>query len=178
MVIWLIDHGADPNRRCDWDYTPASLAIYTAPLELIDSLLERGADPLHGELLQYAIIREAPDALAVVRRLVEKGAPIDDIKYKNDPRSYYLREPLGLGTPLHRAAEGGQVDIVKYLLELGADPLKLDSKGRTPRFWAEKKLQKPNNDGAAETILVLKEAEESRLQGKQIQVFSLSPAQC
>jgi len=40
-------------------------------------------------------------------------------------------------------------------LEMGADPLKLDSKGLTPRFWAEQ------NGGAAEVVHVLKEAEES-----------------
>lgn len=38
------------------------------------------------------------------------------------------REPFGLGTPLYRAAEFGRVEIVKYLLEQGVDPLKLDSR--------------------------------------------------
>jgi len=156
MVIWLLDHGANPNSRCNWDCTPASLAMYTAPIETIEYLFQRGADPLYGELLQWAVIRNKPDGLDVVRQIVEKGAPIDEIKYANDPKSYYLRKPFGLGTPLHRAAEDGKVDIVKYLLEMGADPLKLDSKGRTPRYWAEQ------SGGTAEVVDVLKEAEESR----------------
>jgi len=156
MVIWLLDHGADPNSRCDWDFTPASSAMYTAPIHIVDLIFQRGADPLCGELLQWAVIRNQPDSLKVVRQLVEKGAPIDEIKYAKDPKSYYQREPFGLGTPLHRAAEVGKIDVVKYLLEMGADPLKLDSKGKTPRFWAEQ------NDGAAEVVLLLKKAEESR----------------
>lgn len=155
MVTWLLDHGADPNSRCDWDLTPASFAMYTAPLETINYLLQRGADPLHGELLQCAIVREKPNGLDIVRQLVAQGAPIDEIKYANDPKSYYQRRPFGFGTPLHRAAELGRVDIVKYLLEKGANPFKLDVKGHTPRFWAERKGR------LAEVVRILREAEES-----------------
>ncbi|KAF1951327.1 ankyrin [Byssothecium circinans] len=155
MVVWLLDHGADPNSRCDWDFTPTSYAMYAAPLKTIDYLFQRGANPLCGQLLHHAVLRDKPDALEVVRRIVEKGAPINEIKYEKDPKTYIEREPFGLGTPLHRAAEFGKLDIVEYLLEMGADPLKLDSKGRTPRFWAEKK-------GFAEVVRALEEAENLR----------------
>ena len=139
MVLWLLDHGADPNSRCEWDLTPTSYAMLKAPLETIDKLFKRGADACRGQLLHYAVLREQPDALAVVRRVVEEGAPIDEVKYEKDPKTYSERKPFGLGTPLHRAAEFGKLDIVRYLMEKGADPLKLDSKGRSPRFWAEQK---------------------------------------
>jgi hypothetical protein len=79
---------------------------------------------------------------------VEEGAPINEVKYEKEPVVYWEREPFGLGTPLHRAAELGKPDIVKYLLEQGADPLKLDSRGKTPRFWAEK-----NNHSQVASIL-------------------------
>ncbi|KAF2866228.1 hypothetical protein BDV95DRAFT_505820, partial [Massariosphaeria phaeospora] len=59
---------------------------------------------------------------------------------------------FSLGTLLYRAAEFGKVDIVKYLLEAGADPLKLDTKGKTPRHWAE-------TSNFIELALILKEAE-------------------
>lgn len=154
MVEWFLDHGADPNSPCDWDLTPTSQAVYAAPLDLIDYLFSRGANPRRGQLLHHAVLRDKPDALAVVRRIVELGAPINEIKYETDPRGYSERKPFGLGTPLHRAAEFGKVDIVKYLLKKGADPLKLDSKGQTPRFWAEKY-------GRTEVALILKETEES-----------------
>lgn len=42
--------------------------------------------------------------------------------------------------------------IVEYLLKMGADSLKLDSKKRTPRYWAEKK-------DFVEVARVLREAE-------------------
>ena len=152
MVVWLLDHGANPNSRCDWDFTPTSYAMLAAPLEIVDYIFQRGANPLCGQLLHYAVLRDKPDALEVVRRLVEKGAPINEIKYENELKTYNEREPFGLGTPLHRAAEFGKVVIVEYLLEMGADSLKLDSKKRTPCFWAEK-------NGFAEVVRALKEAE-------------------
>ena len=150
--MWLLDHGANPDGRCDWDFTPISYAMLAAPLETIDALFERGANPLCGQLLHYAVLRDKPDALEVVRRIVEKGAPINEIKYENEPKTYNEREPFGLRTPLHRAAEFGKMSVVEYLLKMGADSLKLDSKGRTPRFWAEK-------EGFADVARVLEEAE-------------------
>jgi len=139
MVTWLLDHGADPNSRCEWDLTPMSYAVLEAPLDTINTLFERGADPCCGQILHYTVLKDKPDALEVVRLVVEKGAPINEVKYENDPKTYSEREWFGLGTPLHRASEFGKTDIVRYLLEKGADPLKLDSKERTPRFWAEQK---------------------------------------
>lgn len=149
MVEWFLNHGADPNARCVWDFTPTSQAVYEAPLELIDYLFSRGADARCGQLLQHAVHRGKPDALDVVRRLVERGAPINEVKYEKEPKVYWERKPFGLGTPLHRAAELGKGDIVEYLLEQGADPLKLDSRGKTPRFWA----QKNNYIGIARILL-------------------------
>jgi ankyrin repeat protein len=62
------------------------------------------------------------------------------------------RKPFGLGTPLHRAAELGNLEVVEYLLERGADPLRLDSRRKTPRYWADVK-------GHREVGIVLMQAE-------------------
>lgn len=156
MVEWFINHGADPNSRCAWDLTPTSYAVYAAPLETIDYLFSKGADIQYGQLLHHAVLREKSDTLEVVRRLVKRGAPINEIKYETDQATYREREPFGLGTPLHRAAEFGKKAIVIYLLKQGADSLKLDSKGKTPRFWAESRDHK-------EVAQVLREDEENRL---------------
>ncbi|KAF2760486.1 ankyrin, partial [Pseudovirgaria hyperparasitica] len=136
MVEWFLDHHADPNRRCAWDMTPTSQAMYTASLETIEYLFSRGADVRQGQLLHHAVLRAKPGALELVRRLVDCGAPVNKIKYEDDLTTYRERVPFGLGTPLHRAAEFGKTEIVMLLLEKGADPLKLDSKGKTARFWA------------------------------------------
>ncbi|KAF2741713.1 hypothetical protein M011DRAFT_318732 [Sporormia fimetaria CBS 119925] len=47
----------------------------------------------------------------------------------------------------------GKKDIVTYLLCHGANCLKEDSRGKTPRFWAEK-------EGHTDVALILKEAED------------------
>ncbi|KAF1828975.1 ankyrin [Decorospora gaudefroyi] len=152
MVTWLLDHDADPNSRCEWDLTPTSHAMLYAPLETIKTLFQRKANTSCGQLLHYAVLRDGPDALAVVRFVVEQGAPLNEVKYKNHPVTYKEREPFGLGTPLHRAAEFGKLDIVEYLLENGANPLILDTKKKTPRFWAEEK-------GHTDVASILEEAE-------------------
>lgn len=70
MVVCLLDHGADPNSRCDGDFTSTSFAMSMAPLLTIDYLCERGANPLWGQLLPHAVPRDKPDALEVVRWIV------------------------------------------------------------------------------------------------------------
>jgi len=96
--------------------------MLAAPLETINALFEQGgANPLCGQLLHYAVLRDTSDALEVVRKIVEKGAPINEIKYEKEPETYIERKPFGLGTPLHRAAEFGKKDVVEYLLKMGAD---------------------------------------------------------
>jgi ankyrin repeat protein len=138
MARWLLDNGADPNCACNLDLTPMSFAIKKAPLHMINMLFEKGAEVHRGQMLHYAVLRETDDALQVVTKLVEAGAPVDEVMYENQKDSFRKQKDFGLGTPLHRAAEHNRKDIVEYLLSKGANPLKLDTKRRTPRFWAEK----------------------------------------
>jgi ankyrin repeat protein len=154
MALWLLKHGADPNQTCNLDLTPMSFAMTDAPLPMIDKLFEKGASVDCGQLLHHAVMREKDDTLQLVTRLVEAGAPINAVKYEFHSASYEKRKAFGLGTPLHRAAEFGKKDIVDYLLLKGADPLKPDSRGRTPRFWAEHKEHR-------EVVEILRKAEES-----------------
>ncbi len=105
--------------------------MFHAPLKL-STLFRRGADASCVQILHFAVLRDTPDVLGVVRRVVERGTPVNEIKYEHDTKLYRERKPFGLGTALHRVAEPGKKDIVIYLLEQGADPLKLDSRGKTP----------------------------------------------
>lgn len=97
----------------------------------------------------------------MVRLVVEKGAAINEVKCENDSKSYSGRKLFGLGTPVHRAAEFGKIDIVRYLLEKGTDPLKMDSKELTPRFWVEQKRHR-------EMALMFEDAEKHWLQRANI----------
>lgn len=140
MVGWLLDHEANPNQQCVIDFTPLSQAVETAPIPVIQLMLRHGGDARKGQLLHHAIARIS-DNIAVLSLLIEKGADINSPMYNDYPSSalFYF---MGLGTALHKAAELGKVDIVRYLISKGADLDIKDANGRTalecakmPNHW-------------------------------------------
>jgi len=88
-------------------------AIYHAPLPLIRSLLELGADPnyeSHGfPSLVAALSTERPDRLDVLVVLLEAGAAVG-------------QRGLNDWTPLHYAVERNDLPAIELLLANGADP--------------------------------------------------------
>jgi len=113
---WLLDHGADPNAKCQWragsvsqSNTPLQVAAGfddDAPLKI---LLAHGAemDPL---ALFHAIgVRGQRNGMATTIALVEHGADVN----------YVARL---WATPLHHAVKWGAKEKLVYLLENGADP--------------------------------------------------------
>lgn len=87
---------------------PISRAAQLGHLELVQYLVELGADPQSDDNLP---IKQACESghLQVVKFLVEKGA---DIRAENDEA-------------LKRAAQNGRLHVVKYLVSLGADILNI-----------------------------------------------------
>jgi ankyrin repeat protein len=47
--------------------------------------------------------------------------------------------PSGLGTPLHKAAKSGRLDVVEHLVQRGADPLIPDARRKPALELAESK---------------------------------------
>lgn len=131
LVTWFLSHSADPNARCVLDITPLSYAVNSAPFEVIKTLFAHGGSINKGQLLHFAASRKLSDRLEVMAYLVNKGAPINDIMYQHDLPSTNLQEPIGLGTPLHVAARVGNLDVIRFLLEKGADLNIVDSRGQT-----------------------------------------------
>lgn len=58
--------------------------------------------------------------------------------FENHPASYNLKKPFGIGTPLHEAVELNKVDVVKALLNKGADPAIRDARGASAIDKAER----------------------------------------
>lgn len=138
MALWLIDHGADVNKQTYIDLTPMSYAVAEATPDLVRKMLELGGDVHKGELLHHAIDRSSGDAIEVLELLLDKGACINALMYEKHENSLRMFPFMGLGTPLHTAAEAGKLDVVRFLIEKGADTEIKDSKGRTARECAER----------------------------------------
>lgn len=130
MMLWLLGQGADPNQKCRIDLTPLSYAVHYAPISNIELLLSRGGDTQQGQLLFHALDREA-EVIEVLALLLKEGAPLNATMYQNHPFSWSLYAFMGLGTVLHKAAELGKVEAVRFLLREGVDLSIKDANGDT-----------------------------------------------
>ncbi|KAK0258803.1 hypothetical protein LTS09_006584 [Friedmanniomyces endolithicus] len=129
LCRWFLSHGADPNAGCGLDKTPLSAAVQYGPLEVIELLFNHGGTIESGQLLHFAVWRHLSDRLDVARYIIRKGASVNMLMYQNRPDCYIQREAFGLGTPLHAAATEGDMDVVRLLLDEGADISIQDSLG-------------------------------------------------
>lgn len=87
LTRFFLENGADPNARCYFDTTPFAWAVNSAPLEVIELLVEYGASMTRGYPMNSAVRRMKDDRSEVVRFLLEKGAPVNDILFARDRRS-------------------------------------------------------------------------------------------
>jgi ankyrin repeat protein len=113
----LLERGADVNTRRKDDRTPLHLASYYGNVEIVRLLLDHGADleaawgdmgekPLHQ--VSYGKYRSQEDGVRVAQLLFDRGADVNT--RRKDDR-----------TPLHLASYYGNVEIVRLLLDNGAD---------------------------------------------------------
>ena len=128
---WFLNHGSNPNSRCDRDITPLSVAVDKASLSTIRLMLQYGGDTRNGQLLHFAMERAFPDQLVVIDMLISFGAPLNTRMFEDDPRSWLENKYYGLGTPLHKAVDRGNAAAAAHLLWRGASCEKLDTVGRT-----------------------------------------------
>lgn len=159
-VRLLLDHGIDPNQRGTHPVyrgrSPYEGAILHGNLEIADRLVAAGAgtttvDPLTrfvGACLggdRGAVDAAlAADADVLRRALVERDDLIARAAELGRPAAIRLLDDLGFDvnarhrtTALHEAALRGDLDVVRLLVELGADPTIADTEhDSTPRGWA------------------------------------------
>ncbi len=132
--------------------TALQLAVRANHTDVVALMLRFGADPntpTHAKPA-LACVHEASD-VSLMRRLVEYGADIEAV------------DRQGL-TALHYHARAGRVDVVDYLLDLGASPNAPDKSGRTPLFFVGQKgdgLGVLNSLVAADAALNLRDKEDN-----------------
>ncbi|CAD6185712.1 unnamed protein product [Caenorhabditis auriculariae] len=141
-------------------FSALHIAIYKGENELVDCLLETGADPCLASRQQLPPLHLAAmtGASDIVQKLLDKGAPL----YTNDfvhftalhCATYFAQEQvvrllLARGAdanwegavkdrPLHLAAGKGLITITNLLLDAGADPLLADDEGNLALHYAAK----------------------------------------
>lgn len=124
IVRFLIEAGADVEvRHLESGVTPMLAAAGNNRLGVVRLLLEAGADiDSKGDdgytALFFAALR---GQTRMVRYLVERGAALDGPVYETAGRM-----------PLIAASVSGYVEIIKCLVEAGANPSAISSTGATP----------------------------------------------
>jgi ankyrin repeat protein len=129
LAAILNDEPSQANARSDDGFTPLHLAIFGERTQATRLLLDRGADV--DALSTGVIARVPPLGTAVFRRsvhlsrlLLDAGADVN-------------RQGAGGFTALHSAAQSGEVELVKLLLERGADRGLRASDGKRPADYAQ-----------------------------------------
>lgn len=136
MARILTDHGADANAVGGMGYSALSAASAEGHEELVNVLLEAGADVdipnVDGDMPLFStVIRKGAEA--VVRMLIEYGADVNHVH-----RIYRC-------TPILFAAKEGRNKAMKVLFEGGADIHFTARRGYTPLVYA---VQGVNKKGA------------------------------
>ena len=183
VVRALLDLGADVNAPFDPEkpnrsaprigVTPLLLAVHNLHNELAGYLLERGADP-NANLPGYTalhVITEAREpgigdndpappgsgalsSLALVRKLAQKGADLDARMTRQVNFSNTRLNKLG-ATPFFLAAQTADTELMRLLVELGADPTIPNEDNSTPLMAATGiGTRSPGEDaGTAEEVM-------------------------
>ncbi|GKZ74253.1 ankyrin-2 [Aspergillus niger] len=141
LVHWCLEQGADPTFGCpnaqsfndlekpDQSPTKGSGAVLgmasrrSIP-EIVDLLLDHGANIHNSNVLHYAACRRGGLAIPMMEHLIQRGADVNEFGY---PAFLHFG-----GTPLHAASYQGNLLAVKWLLEHGAKPGVEDAQGSRP----------------------------------------------
>ena len=159
----LIAHGANVDAKDPSGGFPRGIAASSGNLEAAEALLQAGADVnAQNEDGRSALINAAFDGrVGIVELLLEQGAKVDATDVNGRTALVHAaaagrdgligllaRHDAALNradnrgmTPLMRAAENGHVDVVRTLLDLGADPDVVNPHDQTARVIALRENQ-------------------------------------
>jgi ankyrin repeat protein len=129
LAVYLLEHGANPNQPNKGGWTPLYLATDNRNIEAGDYPVPK-ADMDH---LEYIKILIAKGANVNARICGTQSAPDNCVGDSTETRNNFTMQWLyeDGATPFLRAAQSGDVELMKLLLEHGADPKIKTSAGVT-----------------------------------------------
>jgi len=130
ITSFLLDHGADANKRDGYGNTPLYWASHENSRKDVKLLVEHGADlnapNLSGVLPLHIAVSQ--NHVKVVSYLIKHGAALNQTTFDGD-------------TALHRASALGYSEVVTKLLAFGAHRNSKDLEGDTPLHYAIREEQ-------------------------------------
>nr|ASM90225.1 potassium channel AKT1 [Sesuvium portulacastrum] len=136
-VHLLLDYGADPDCKDQEGSTPLWEAMKGGHEAVVKLLRDHGANICAGDVGLYACIAAEQNNLDLLKTIVHCGGNVTLPAVTLLPRGELPLPRFNGGTALHVAVGEGNIKIVEYLLDQGADIDKPDIQGWTPRSLAE-----------------------------------------
>ena len=131
IIQMLLELGADLNAKNIEGQSPLFFAYWRGEVEVIELLLERGADPgimdnngfFPREFIFWPMdIQDIHDVLG-------------DGSRQEKPKILNITDKFG-NSPLHSVAKYSSVEVIRRLLDWGADPNAQNKWGQSPLFFA------------------------------------------
>ncbi|KAI1734079.1 ankyrin repeat-containing domain protein [Xylaria scruposa] len=127
LVLWCLRKGADPSLSSPSGLSIIEQAASVASLNTIELLVERAGSSRNGAPVARASYSHAigskPDRVEVARYLLDQGYSVDALYKAHKESSGDACENMMIGSQnaLHFAIWSGKEDMVRLLLERGAD---------------------------------------------------------
>ncbi|VAW96994.1 hypothetical protein MNBD_GAMMA22-3035 [hydrothermal vent metagenome] len=135
IVQLLLDNGANADAHDKENLTPLSGAISMSNFKIMKLLIEHGAhvnDANQWGVTALMVAAESAD-INFVRHLLEKGAKVNTVEKGIRFISFNPRQ-----TALRAAVKKHRPEVVKLLLDYGANAHIPDDQNRTPIDWAKR----------------------------------------
>lgn len=138
-VRLLLDYGADPDCRDQEGSIPLWEAMQGGHGGVVKLLQDYGANIRVGDVGQYACMAAQQNNLDLLKKIVRYGGDVTlpAVATTYLPQGELVLPKFNGRTALHVAVSEGNLEIVKYLLDQGADINKPDIEGWTPQKLAE-----------------------------------------
>jgi ankyrin repeat protein len=157
-VVALLELGADPNLKEPQGISTLRIAAANGHLDIAQVLIDRGADPDEGALAEAVRTATTPMMRAatnrvnratiydVVKNMLDHGAKADSLGTVPMPKKDAFGGGAGANAPsetaLYFAANGGDLELMRLMLDHGANPNHATRTGATPLMAALETIQR------------------------------------